>query len=262
MTSGVKKIFIIFVDAILAVYIVFALCAFHEKGGASDSCKGVAVLIADGSTHGFIDRNEVVARVKKAGLYPTGKPLAEVNCRSIEEALLATPFIRTAQCYTTIDGMVNIEITQRTPVIRIKASNNDDFYIDDKDCIMPLTNFTSDIIIATGAIDRDYATACLGPLARALAEDDFTRNLFQQIHITPARRVELVPQVGGSIVSLGVLPSGEDESAEDYVRRKMNTLHVFLQYGLTKTGWNKYSVINLEFDNQIVCQRRPMNEII
>ncbi|MCD8288370.1 MAG: cell division protein FtsQ [Prevotella sp.] len=261
MKGAAKKIFIIFVDVMLAAYIVVALCAFHDgNSGKKARCNGVTVVIADGTTHGFIDRNEIVARVKKAGLYPTGLPLDSVNCRTIEEALLATPFIRTAQCYATIDGMVNIEITQRMPVVRIKASNNDDFYIDDKNCIMPITNYTSDIIIATGAIDRTYATTRLGPLARALSDDDFARNLFQQINITPSGRVELIPQVGGSVISLGILPSEREENVEDFVRRKMATLRTFLQYGLSKAGWNKYSVINLEFDNQIVCRRRQGKE--
>ena len=29
----------------------------------------------------------------------------------------------------------------------------------------------------------------------------------------------------------------------------------FYQYGLSKVGWNKYSYINLEFDNQIICKK-------
>ena len=41
------------------------------------------------------------------------------------------PFINTAQCYKTKDGHVNIYITQRMPIIRIKSSNGADYYLDD-----------------------------------------------------------------------------------------------------------------------------------
>ena len=30
----------------------------------------------------------------------------------------------------------------------------------------------------------------------------------------------------------------------------------FYQYGLSQAGWNKYSRISVEFDNQIICKRR------
>jgi cell division protein FtsQ len=29
----------------------------------------------------------------------------------------------------------------------------------------------------------------------------------------------------------------------------------FYLYGLNKAGWNKYSYINVEFDNQIICKK-------
>lgn len=29
----------------------------------------------------------------------------------------------------------------------------------------------------------------------------------------------------------------------------------FYLYGLNKAGWNKYSYISVEFDNQIICKK-------
>ncbi len=260
MTKRVKKISLVIADIALAAYLVVVFSAFHTPEDKSDVCTGVAVIIADGATHGFITPQEVITRIKNAGLYPKGKPLATINCRSIEEALLATPFIQTAQCYKTINGQVNISITQRTPVVRIKSDNNDDFYIDDKNCIMPITSFASDIIIATGDISRQYATTYVTPMAKTLLNNDFARNLFQQIIIDSDHSVELVPQVGNSIILLGQLPESNDPQEREqliasYVQEKMNTLQKFYRY-LPKVGWNKYSTINLEYDNQIVCKHR------
>ncbi len=261
MAKKIKNILLIAADVCLAAYICAVFFVFHSPEDDRQKCRGVSVNIADGMTHGFIDNKEVEARMKRAGCYPAGKAMSEVNCRDIEEALLATPFIRTAQCFTTINGIVNVEITQRMPVVRIKSSSGGDYYIDDKNCIMPLSNFVSDIIIATGSIDSVYATRCVAPLARAISADDFCRNLFQQINITADKRVELVPQVGNNIILLGQLPSAGDTQErenriEEYVKRKMNTLRTFYKYGLSVTGWSRYSVINLEYDNQIVCKRR------
>ncbi|MCD8283072.1 MAG: cell division protein FtsQ [Prevotella sp.] len=267
MAKRMRDIMLIAADVCLAAYIVFVFCAFHTPDNRAAVCPGISVVVADGKTHGFIDRKEVAARVAKAGLDPKGKVVSGINCRQIEEALLATPFIRTAQCYLTINGIVNIEITQRMPVVRVKAANGDDYYVDDKDCIMPVTGFTTDVIIATGDIDRRYATTCLAPMARALLADDFARNLFQQINITAEGRVELVPQVGNNIIRLGRLPESDNREEreggiDEYVRRKMNTLRTFYKYGLSVVGWGKYSVIDLEYDNQVVCKRRRDNTFL
>ena len=45
------------------------------------------------------------------------------------------------------------------------------------------------------------------------------------------------------------------EEVSAYVEKKMKRLEFFYKYGLSQAGWNKYSYINLEFDNQIICKK-------
>ncbi len=261
MTKGVRKLVLIVLDVCLAAYLIVVFSAFHTPEDKSTVCRGVSVVVADGETRGFIDSKEVIARLKKADLYPKGQSLASVNCRKIEDALVKTPFISTTKCFTTIDGWVNVEITQLMPVVRVKASNGDDYYIDDKGAIMPISNFTSDIIVASGNISRNFAMAYLLPLARQLTADEFSRNLFQQIYVDDEEGVELIPQVGDGSVYIGILPRSADAKERDrlvadYVAEKMNTLELFYRYGLPLAGWDRYSVINLSFAKQIVCKKR------
>ena len=42
---------------------------------------------------------------------------------------------------------------------------------------------------------------------------------------------------------------------EDFINKKMDRLEKFYKYGLSQAGWNKYSYINIEFDNQIICTK-------
>ena len=50
----------------------------------------------------------------------------------------------------------------------------------------------------------------------------------------------------------------ENEAAiDEFVQRKLTRLEKFYRYGLSHAGWNKYSYINVEFDNQIICKRKP-----
>lgn len=260
MSSRLKKAGLIFIDLCMAVYIVMAFSAFNKPEPDRHVCKDVNILVADATTHGFINSAEVKKRLETLHLYPKGKQLSAVSCRRIEEALLRTPFVKTAECYKDEAGTVNVSITQRLPVVRIKSVNNDDFYIDDKDCIMPNSDYTSDLIIATGYISRQYATMYVSPLARRLMSDDFCRNLFQQFNITHDLGVELISRIGDNVIYLGHLPvsnirSERTKMIDEFVDRKMKRLEAFYKYGLPVAGWNKYSEISLEFDNQIICRR-------
>ena len=69
----------------------------------------------------------------------------------------------------------------------------------------------------------------------------------EQIHVLPDQNIELVPRVGDHLVYLGKLENFED---------KLARLKEFYKKGLNRVGWNKYSRINLEFSNQIICTKR------
>ena len=260
MKSSWSKRLFIASDVILAIYLVFVFTSFDRKNESKAICSKVNIEIADDATSGFIDTKVIKKRLQKAGVYPIGKPLNTVNTRAIEEMLRTSPFVKTAECYKTEGGTVYISVTQRMPVIRIKADNGDDYYVDDNDCIMPRSNYTSDLIIATGSISRRYATTCLSPLGKTIMQNDLWKNLVEQINILPDQNVEIVPRIGNHIILLGKLPEGIDrkkreEAIADFFNHKMERLEKFYRYGLSEVGWNKYSYVNIEFDNQIICRK-------
>lgn len=259
-TSWSKKLFIA-CDVVIAVYLVLAFTSFDKKGSSKTLCSKVNIEIADNANGGFLDAKVIKERLQKTGYYPIGKPLEKINARGIEEMLRQSPFVKTAECYKTEGGYVYISVTQRMPVIRIKADNGDDYYVDDNDCIMPRTNYTSDLIIASGAISRRYAISYLSALGRIIMQNDLWKNLIEQIHILPDQGVELVPRIGDHIIYIGKLPDGSNREQHEadiakFFEKKMTRLEKFYKYGLSQVGWNKYSYVNIEFDNQIICKRK------
>ncbi len=40
------------------------------------------------------------------------------------------------------------------------------------------------------------------------------------------------------------------------MEKKLQRLEKFYRYGLSVAGWNKYSYISVEFDNQIICKKK------
>jgi cell division protein FtsQ len=112
---------------------------------------------------------------------------------------------------------------------------------------MPVDNMNIDLCVATGNITRDYARKNLAELARFISEDEFWDKQIEQIHVTDRKVIELYPRVGEQVIILG--------TPENF-RGKLENLMTFYKNGLSKTGWNKYSVINLSFDGQIVCTKK------
>lgn len=255
-----SKVFLVTADTLLAAYLVFAFSSLNAKGTTQERCNKVSIDIADGATNGFIDAKEIRQRLVTAGIYPIDQKISEIDTRSIEDKLRRSPFVKTAECYKTQDGHVYVSITQRMPIVRIKADSGDDYYVDDNNCVMPRSNYTSDLIIATGSIDRWYATNYIAPLSKAILANELWRNLVEQIHVLPGHGIEIVPRIGEHIVFIGRLPDGKGRGAHqkaitEYVDKKFTRLEKFYKYGLSQVGWNKYSYINVEFDNQIICKK-------
>ena len=262
-TSWSKRLFVAS-DILIAIYLLLAFVSFDKKGDPKALCSKVNIDIADNAAGGFLDAKVIKERLQKTGFYPIGRQLKDVDTRGIEEMLRRSPFVKTAECYKTEGGYVYISVTQRMPVIRIKADNGDDYYVDDHDCIMPRSSYTSDLIIATGYINSWYAINYISPLGKAIMQNDVWKNLIEQINITPNLGVELVPRIGDHIVYIGQLPEITDKSKHDkdiaqFVDKKMTRLEKFYKYGLSQVGWNKYSYVNIEFDNQIICKRKDQH---
>lgn len=258
-----KKTFLIIFDVVIAGYLVMAMTSWNKPVEHSDMCTKVKINIADENENGFLNSKEIKSLLERNRMYPLSRPIAEINTRSIEERLTHMPFVNTAQCYTTTDGYVCITVTQRTPIIRVKSNNGDDYYLDDNGGVMPNSQYTSDMIIVTGAVTRHYATHYVVLLAQIINSSELWSRQIEQINILPDKSVELVPRVGDHVVNIGVLPIDADnkqrqKKVQAFVNEQLHRLELFYKEGLKYAGWTKYDYISLEYVNQVVCHRAPI----
>ena len=253
------------VDIIIFIYLGFAMVSWNKPDEANKVCIKVDINIEDENENGFLKTAEVKHLLESHSLYPLSKKVKDINTRGIENLLLHTAFVKTAQCYITNEGYVNITLTQRTPVMRVKADNGDDYYIDDNGGVMPNSQYTSDMIIVTGHISRYFACRYLSILAKVIMDDDFWRNQIEQINMLNDRTIELVPRVGEHIINIGELPNHRNKErrqqlVSEFVANQLHRMDLFYRYGLQVAGWNKYSYISLEYPNQVICTRRDLSK--
>ena len=152
-----KKSILVTLDLALAAYLVLAVTSFNRPDRTSQVCEKVRITIADNDSTGFLSAQEVKTLLTKKHLYPKGKNMQLIDLRSIESALKENSFIDGVECYKTQDGSVGIVVTQHLPMLRVKADNGEDYYMDADGNIMQGGHYASDLIVATGNISQRYA---------------------------------------------------------------------------------------------------------
>lgn len=248
-------------DLVIAVYLVFAMTSWNKPDETPRLCNKVEINIEDENENGFLKTTEVKTLLERKSLYPLNRRIDGINTREIENILLKTAFVNTAQCYVTTEGHVKLSLTQRTPIVRVKAENGEDYYIDDNGGVMPNTQYTSDMIIVTGALSKQYACKYISLLASTIMADDLWRNQIEQINVLKDKTIEIVPRVGDHIINIGMLPNSRfpekrKELVSEFVKKQLQRIELFYKYGLSEAGWNKYSYISVEFANQVICTNR------
>ena len=241
-----KKLFIFLFLILMTVYLVMAVTVLNGKP-LEQTCSSMELVIKDSIDYGFISKKEILRLLNGKKLSPIGKKLGDVNTRELEDELKQHPLIGNAECYRTSSNRIGIEITQRLPILRVMAANGEHYYIDDKAHIMPIPNSAGNVANVTGHVDKAFATKELYEFGMFLQKNPLWKAQVQQINVTSAKELELVPQVGDHIIFLGKPNNYEN---------KFERLKTFYKKGLNEIGWNKYSRISLEFDNQIICTKK------
>lgn len=247
MSVNWKKSLIVAFDIVIAIYLVLAVSAFNTPVEKATVCSEVKIDINNEMTDGFLNTTEVKQILERNKLYPLARPMSGIDSRLIEENLQKNPFVEKAECYKTQSGHVCISLRQRTPILHVMASNGDNYYLDTHGAILPESKYATDMIIVTGNITKKYAQKTLPRIGNTLLKDKFWQSQVVQINILTDGTVEMVPRIGDHIIYMGP-PVNID--------KKLERMRKFYLYGLNVAGWNKYSYISVEFDNQIICKRK------
>ena len=242
-----KKILSILSVVLIAGYLAFSLMGMTDRHEDTRICQGVDLHITDSLHFDMIDEEMILSLLKEKMLDPVGKPLDRVDVMAIESALSQHPLVGSAQCYKTGGDKVRINLSSKIPMVRVLNIYGQDFYVDSRGEILTQHSLAVQLPVATGYIDRRFASEDLLEVVRAIDESEFWKAQVEQIDVTKEGQIQLVPRVGDHLLVLG--------TAED-VESKLDRLMNFYEKGLDNVGWNKYRTISVAYDNQVVCKKR------
>ena len=237
------------------------LIAFTSKKRFSKDAQDVKVDVyhqaVDSDVLRFVDEEEVhtlvegqvFSAIKEQG---SGKAL---QLGKIEAMLERNPFIHKAEISQALDGTITVEIVQSEPVARILGLFEGDAYITKEGRVIPVSDlYTTRVLLLEGPGARrmmkgleakDTLSTQLFELVQKINADKFWRAQAAQLYVAFDGSVKLYPQLGQQVFELG-LPIDLD--------LKFKRIQAFYDHILPHKGWGRYHTVNVQYQNQIVCQ--------
>lgn len=234
------------------------------------------VIISQDGENNFVEEEDILNFLEDRNDTLAGQPLHEINVYELEQALNAHPSIAQADVAVNVNGDVTIRVVQRKPIVRVINTSGESYYLDNKAMLMPLAgHYTARVLVVNGLITEQYAQFYNMPvsqimkdsalraasvlddiyeLAAYIAADSLMNALITQAYINSDREIELYPAVGNQRIIFG---------RAEHIAEKFEKLRIFYAEGLNSSNsWDKYSVINLKYREQVVCIKKETEQNI
>jgi cell division protein FtsQ len=222
------------------------------------------ISIADSSEYHFVTKRQLSNIVMYSDGRVLGQPLKDVSAFDIENRINVLRELKVAEVYMSIDGTLHVYADQRNPVMRVIPDEGGDFFVDEEGVVMRKRNlYTPRLHVVGGNITITQAMLSGISILDTAIKNSILKDIFQlveytsnksfwsaqidQIYVDGNNEIDLIPRVGNHLIHLGTIENYEG---------KLRNLAAFYEKVLPEVGWNKYSLINLEFKDQIVCRKR------
>lgn len=223
-------------------------------------CTGLSVTILDSAVNRFVTRADVEKFLKREYGDYIGQHIDSIDLCRVESIIDARSAVYKSEAFTTRDGKLNIEVTQRTPVVRFQKSDGG-FYADAEGFLFPLqSSYSSRVQIIDGDIplkaNSGYKGMVSDPkeqewLEKVLKVVNFMENSkvwrdkIVQITVCDGGELRMVPRKGQEVFLFG-----QPVNIEDKFRR----MEMYYSSIIPAKGAQTYGSISVEYDGQIVCK--------
>jgi cell division protein FtsQ len=249
---------------IIPVLYIIIIPAFLVSSANSRLCMGISIDIKDSSDYHFVTKRQLLNLVYASTGKIIGKQVKDVSVSEIESKINGLRELKEAEVYITIDGTIHVYANQRDPVMRVIPDGGGDFFVDDDGVVVRKrnlytprlhvvegnVNISSAMLNGVSVLDTSIKNSILKDifyLVQYINEDSFWSAQIDQIFVDNNDQIDLIPRVGNQVIHIGTTEN---------IEGKLRNLAAFYDKVLPEVGWNKYSVINLEYKDQIVCKRR------
>ncbi|MDO9580555.1 MAG: hypothetical protein Q7J06_08315 [Bacteroidales bacterium] len=249
---------------IIPVLYLIVIPVFLASSLNSTLCGDIEIIIKDSSDYHFVTRRQLLNIINESTTKILGKPVRDISTAKIESRINVIREVKEVEVYITIDGTLHVYVDQRDPVMRVMPASGGDYFIDKEGIVVRKrnlytprlhivggnVNISSAMLNGVSILDTSIKRSILKDvyyLVDYINDDNFWSAQIDQIYVDNNDEIDLIPRVGSQLIHLGTVENLEG---------KLRNLGAFYEEVLPEVGWNKYSLINLEFNDQIVCKKR------
>lgn len=232
---------------------MITLLAAAMRQQKSERCKDYTISINGAMENLFVDEKDVL-KLLSAGTNGNvmGQPMSAFDLLKLEQLLEKNVWIKDAELYFDNKDVLHVLVTEREPVARIFSTTGKSFYIDRDEKKIPLSEkMSANVPVFTGfpeiskrMTSRDSSLLHdIAVTAGFINKNPFWTAQVAQIDINTTGDFEMIPVVGNHTVKLG---------KGDNIETKFNRLFVFYKNILSRTGFDKYRTIDVQYAGQVV----------
>jgi len=224
-------------------------------------CKDYMITIQGAQKNLFINEKDIRKQLNSSldGKIK-GEPIAEFNLRKLEQMLEGNAWVKNANLYFDNREVLHVSIEEKEPIARIFTAAGKSFYIDNEGGKMPLSDIMSARVpVFTNFPDKKVLTMKdsillddINKTASFILNDSFWMAQTEQIDITEDRNFELIPTIGNHVVKLG---KGND------IEKKFHRLFIFYQQVLSKTSFDKYNIVDVQYTGQVIGSKTRLTKV-
>ena len=224
-------------------------------------CKDYEITIQGAQKNLFINEKDI-KKLLNAGLNDKiiGEPIADFNLRKLEQLLEGNAWVKNANLYFDNREVLHVSVEEKDPVARIFTGAGKSFYIDNEGDKMPLSDMMSARVpVFTNFPDKKVLSTKdsillndIRKTATFILNDSFWMAQTEQIDITEDRNFEMIPTIGNHVVKLG---KGDD------IDKKFHRLLIFYQQVLSKTSFDRYKTVDVQFTGQVIGSKAKMSKV-
>lgn len=244
---------------------VLALCLAAAYIGGTVSrrhlvCTGLSIKVTDSTANRFVTPADVRRYIDREYAGYMGMSLDSIDLSGIERIVDGKSAVNKSHAYTTRDGKLHVDLTQREPVVRFQKGACG-FYADSRGFLFPLQNtYASHVQVIDGDIPLNIGNSFKGTpdseeeklwLARMISMVNFMetskvwKDKIVQVTVGKDGSLTLVPRAGKERFIFGS-PTGIEE--------KFSKMELYYK-GIAGAPQKKdYREVDLRFSGQIVCR--------
>ncbi|HLX91155.1 MAG TPA: hypothetical protein VKR32_05700 [Puia sp.] len=235
--------------------VVLLIAAINKRN--SKACKAFSISIIGAGSRPFVEVKTVEAIITLNHTRQLeGQPIAGIDLKKIEDSLKKNIWIRNAELFFDNNEVMQVYVWERQPVARVFSTQGTTFFLDSMGVQLPvLPGPPVKLPVITGYPHEKLQTHGkdsvllngMRSIGAYILRDSFWMAQIDQVDINRNFEFELVPLIGNQIIEFG---DGGD------CLDKFGRLYLFYKDVLSKTGFNKYSRIKIQYRGQVIGTRR------